>query len=183
MSTSEEVRTIPLEEIYASIEQAGMQRLRGGIIPQPDGTRRYAAPYGPDLQQIHPGGASNLFLVHGNDITEAVKATRLVYADGFSTYTPAAPQDGAPAAPLWLFTYFGRGGSVPPSWVIEAVEQRGQTVQVRFRKNVAITRDLRAFMFLVPLGKLAGGTYTLELFDAEKMEVTLLRRVTVVEES
>jgi hypothetical protein len=138
-----------------------------------------------DLRQIsdqHGGGASNILLVRGNNIATAVTAAWKAFVGGRPVDSPASAIDGSTAEEsLWLVAYFGTSHSEPPAWFVQSVEQTGKTLRVSFRKPdpSVTTHDLRQHLIWVPLGKLQAGTYTLELFEQGRNEVTLMRRVTV----
>jgi hypothetical protein len=73
----------------------------------------------------------------------------------------------------------GAAGSDPPAWLVDSVERKGDVVRLGYRKREAKSKDRHPYLFWAPLGELEPGSYALELFDAEKKEVTFLRRVTV----
>ena len=177
-----DVQGIPLQSIYSTNGQEGLRSVTDSFILQKDGTKKYAEPYGHFLAEIHQdlrSGASNVFLVRGKDITAAVQATWLASVGGRSAEVPVSPEDGSERTPSWLVVYFGIQGSEPPGWLIKSVERRGETVKLNYMKRLAETKDKHHYLAWVPVGELAPGPCTLELFDAEKMQVTLLRRVTV----
>jgi hypothetical protein len=174
VSGAEEGRQIPLESIYSTTGQKGLKALK----------MRLDEPQGQELQGIargYRGGASDVFLVRGKDIAAAVKAARQAFTAGQSADGPVIPDAASRAAPLWVVAYLGSAGSSPPAWLVHSVEVKGQMVRVTFRKpkRFGSTRDLHPYFLWVPLGKVEAGTYTLELFDADKEEVTFLRRVAV----
>ncbi len=175
------LRAIPLESCYAT------PGVRGGCKLITDGGRE---PHGFDLSELYRenlargGGAMNVALVRGGDIAAAVKATRRAFAADWQTDTtvPASPNDGKGGPPLWLVAYFGCGSSHPGYGWVQAVEVRGQVVRVAYApesKDRAATQDTVFFYLWAPLGRAGAGTYALELFDADKKEVTLLRHVAV----
>jgi hypothetical protein len=175
-SVIDEVRKIPLGSIYSTNGQEGLKAVRLGL----------EEPYGHDLQEIvreFRSGASNIVLVRGKDIAAALKATRWAFTANRPADVPVDPEDGSKRAPLWLVAFFGAAGSDPPAWLVQSIEVRGRLVRVVFvkPKRLISTRDSHLYFIWVPLGKPEVGTYTLELFDAEKREVTLLRRVTVTD--
>src|SRR5262245_9778717 len=83
----EAVRTIPLEPCYATFGGSGCQFIFHG------GDKPYAFDLG-ELFRNHQAGASNVALVRGKDITEAVKATRLTFTGALRADTPARPDSG-----------------------------------------------------------------------------------------
>jgi hypothetical protein len=66
---------------------------------------------------------------------------------------------------------------------VQAAEVRGQTVRVTYSRARPgdATRDEVHYYLWVPLAQAGAGTYALELFDDDRKEVTLLRRVAVRE--
>jgi hypothetical protein len=173
------VRMIPLETCYATLGVGGCQFITDG-----GGT-----PYAFDLGELihnHRAGASNVALVRGKDIVDAVQATRRIFAAGRRADTPVAPNPSdtkAEPLSLWLVAYFGMGPSTPGFGRVQAVEVRGQTICVMYTRAQALkaTADVCHYYVWVPLGSFKAGTYALELFDADRKEVTLLRRVTIAE--
>src|SRR5262245_48083720 len=175
--TEEATKTIPLESCYATFGGSGCQFiLRGGDRP-------HAA----DLEELlrnNRAGASNLALVRGKDIAQAVRATRWTFSAGQRAEAPALPnpdRDESEGLPLWLAVYFGTGSSEPGFGRVHAAEIRGKTVRVTYSraKSHKVTADVVHFYLWVPLGRPEAGSYALELFDAVRNEVTLMRRVTV----
>lgn len=171
----EDVRRIPLESIYGTSAQNGAKQLNSAFTTK-DGINRYTEPYGADLADIRRkthSHASNVLLVRGEDITEAVKAAHPFLAGGFGS-EPKSKE-------LWMVAYLGMTSSCPPIWLAEYAEVREKTIRLTYYMNDPDTRthDRFHYFFWVPLGKLQPGTYILELFDAHTKEVTLLRRVRV----
>jgi hypothetical protein len=171
-----EARTIPLKEIYSTNGQKGLKPVQ----------RHLAEPYGHDLNELYlkfHGGASNILLVRGKDFAEAVRSTRW----GFAGVSADAPVEGpyvSKAAPLWVVAYLGAAGSEPPVWLVHSVVVQGPTVRVTFRKQESLgnSADFHHYFVWIPLGQAIARTYTLELFDADKQEVVLSRRVTAAED-
>jgi hypothetical protein len=183
---TKDVQKIPLESVYSTNGQRGLKPMSAAFHPQKDGSRRFGEPYGRDLEEIrseHEWGASNIFVVSGGDITAAVKAARRVLTGGQSADVPAVPDDGSTPAPFWVVCHLGVESSGPPAWLIQSVERRDRIVRITFSKPKRLfsTADIHQYFVWVPLGELGPGTYALELYDAEKREVTLLRRVAVAE--
>jgi hypothetical protein len=154
-----------------------------------DGDRMvYLEPYGYSLDKIRrdfTSGLTNVFLVRGKDINEAVRAasSAMVGFSGGGGY-PVAPKEGEwpPATEsrqLWLVAYLGAGHSGTNASVpIQSVEREGKTIRLAYCYRSNQNKDMMPYIFWVPLGEMEKGTYTLELFDTDKKEVTLLRRVT-----
>jgi hypothetical protein len=176
---AEKVRMIPLESCYATEGVSGCPHLK-----------RVGEPYAFDLNELirdNRTGASNVALVRGKDIAAAVKAARWTFAAGMRADAPVPPNPSdtkAEPLPLWLVAYFGMGPSNPGFGRVQPAEVRGQTVRVayaRARSAGGVTTDEVPYYLWVPLGDAQAGTYTLELFDADRKDVTLLRRVAVAE--
>jgi len=170
-------KTIPLESCYATSAVSGCQIIRDG------GDEPYAFDLG-ELFRGNQAGPSNVVLVRGKDIAEAVRATRWTFTSGLRADAPVPPnpsESKAEALPLWLVAYFGMGPSDPGFGRVHAAEIRGRTVRVTYSRAHAnkLTTDDAHYYLWVPLGKPEAGTYALELFDAARNEVTLMRRVVV----
>ncbi len=174
---TEEMRLIPLESAYSTNGQEGLQPV----------LRRLDEPCGKALDQMYQGsygmGTSNLLLVRGEDITAAVKATRWAFLGGRSADMPVDPEDGSMGGSLWVVVYFGTAGSGPPAWLVHGIEVKGRTVRVTFSKpnRPVSTADVHQYFLWAPLGHVEPGAFTLELYDAEKTDVALLRHVTIAE--
>jgi hypothetical protein len=170
-------RKIPLKALYSTNGQHG-------VLPLP---RRLEAAYGWDLEQIREAtsrlGASNVFLVRGKDVAEAIRGTRKVFTGARTADALSAPEAPRGAKECWAVAYFGNRFGWPPAWVVDPTEVAGKTIRIPFRKTKPLTGtgDFHPYFVWVPLGELKEGTYTLELFDTEKKETVLLRRVTVSE--
>jgi hypothetical protein len=162
-----EVQQIPLSEIYATSDQKG---LRGS----PYSARSW-------LHEFAGVGASNVFLVCGNDINGAVGATSLVIRGGRPADIPALPHDGTGANRYWLVAYLGVAGSDPPAWLVRSADVSGKTIRLRYHvpRRGASTSDCHPYFVWVPIGELQRGIYTLQLIDTDTNEAHLSRRVTV----
>src|SRR5262245_44746788 len=151
---------IPLASIYATWRQEGLRR-----IPNDEAHTR-------DLNALLGGdgkGPTNVLLVRGKDIGEALKTTRWAYTVDWGGDVPVPPEGRRPEpASLWLAAYLGTNSSVPPAWQLVSAERRGNVVRLTVRRPARdkTTRDLRRYFVWVPLGELAAGTYTVELHDA-----------------
>jgi hypothetical protein len=86
------VQTIPLDSVYSTNGQEKLKPV----------SRRLEEPYGMDLEELYRNsqgmGASNIFLVRGDDLAAAVKATRRVFTGYRSADVPVNPEDQANAA-------------------------------------------------------------------------------------
>jgi hypothetical protein len=177
-------KVIGLGVVFGTTGQKEIKPVSAGFRPRPGGGKEYLEPYGPDLARLvreHRGGASSVFLVRGKDLTEAVRATWEIQTAGARADVPVTAGRQPSKAPHWLVIYFGVSGSSPPQWLVRSVEVRGKTIRVSYNRGKAETNDEHPYYLWVPLGQLAAGNYTLELFDADAWEVTLMRRCTAVE--
>ena len=185
VAQAEETRNIPLESSYSTSGQKGLRLVGSGYFLQDDGTKKYLEPCGSELEAISREagsvGASNVFLVRGNDIAGAVRATRWVFTGGRSADVSTLADAEAKQAPVWAVVYFGRAPSEPPVWLIRAVELKAKTMRVTFLKRQGDVRESQQYFAWIPLGNVEPGVYTLELFDAEKKDAVLVRRVTIPE--
>jgi hypothetical protein len=168
---------IPLESCYATFGGIGMY-LKQNLCQSPA--------YMHDLTQIQANqrGASNATLVRGDDIADAVKATRNTFASIMPADMPVTPDPSAKASPrpLWLVAYLG-SSSGSAGWQVQAVDVHGTTVRLTYTKWKARGGPTSILQYFVwaPLGDARAGTYTLELYDADRKEVMLMRRVVVTE--
>ncbi|MCI0640780.1 MAG: hypothetical protein L0Y72_10715 [Gemmataceae bacterium] len=170
-----QVRQIPLATVFSTNGQEGLQ----------DPTTFVDEKCVWFLNQIyfktHGMGASNAFLVSGDDIGAAVRATSEVFLGGRPANRPAAPDDGKDHDVHWLVVYLGVDGSNPPAWLIKSVERQGRRIRLcyEFPKVVYRTKDIYQYFAWVPVGKLGAGIYDLEVFDVNKSHVSLQRRVEI----
>jgi hypothetical protein len=168
-------RTIPLESTYATTGQKNVQTIRSDL----------EATYGKDLDKIYEKvsdtSLSHIFIVRGEDLNQAIKATRRAFTSSQRGDRVIESDDNSAAAQCWVVAYLGSGSSTPPAWEVRWVKVKGQIVQLAVSepKRKIASADWHTYLVWVPLGKLEPDTYSLELIDAEKMEVTLMRRVTV----
>jgi hypothetical protein len=170
-----EVDKIPLKSIYSTNGQKGLIAVKQAL-EKPSGKQLNI------LRRDFPGGASNVVMVRGKNLTAALLATRWAFTGSRSADVAIDPDDGSKDAPLWMVAYLGNAGSSPPYWLIGAMERKGKTVRLKFAKDKSMggrTKDSHHYFIWVPLGKLGAGTYNLELYDEDKEQVILLRRVTV----
>jgi hypothetical protein len=125
-----------------------------------------------------------VFLVRGKDINEAVRAASSAMVGFSGGGYPVAPKEGEWPPPtesrqLWLVAYLGSGPSgTNAAAPIQSVEREGKAIRLAYRYRGNEHKDMMPYIFWVPLGEMEKGTYTLELFDTDKKELTLLRRVT-----
>jgi hypothetical protein len=164
---------IPLDSVYVTSEQKGLKRVAVG-------QGNFDQPVLEDLaRRSIKAGLSNVFLVRGAEIGDAVRATRLAFDSGLGASEPI-PADRAQAdKAVWLVAFFGVSGSSPPAWEVKGVERSGQRVRVSFAASPADSNDRHPYFAWVLLGAAEPGVYTLELFDVNVKEAVLSRRVAV----
>ncbi len=167
-----EGQSIPLGSIYSTSRQKGLKLIKRGV-----GDEAFANELRELYQQSIRMGASNVFLARGDDIAAAVKATWEVFTHGRSASEPVSADRRSKSERYWLVAYLGVSGSGPPAWLIKSATVSGRTIRLAFTKPGASDADLYPYCVWVPLGKLGRGTFTLELFDEERKEGTLSRRV------
>lgn len=175
---------VPLEAIYSTSQQKGVNFANAAHSLQADGTKKYVQTYGKVLGEIllkHQSGASNIFLARGDSIAEAISAAREVLVGGSGASEPAQDAVGSKSDKYWLVVYFGAASSTPPVWIVDSAQRDG----IRIRLTYAVPEigaqadDREPYLVWVPFGKLSPGSYTLELFNKSRNEISLMRRVTV----
>jgi len=173
---------IPLDSMYATMWQKPMHHVVAAYKLYPDGKKVPSYPYSFHLNEIRqwPLGASNVCLVCGKDITEAIQSTLVALACGADTSVYHDPN--SKCKKLWIVANLGVASSVPTKWVVNSVTIHKQTIRVNYTEpeesgRMPSTCDLRQYLLWAPLGELPAGTYTLELYDAEQRRVTVLRSV------
>ncbi len=169
-------REIPLAAIYTTSGQEGTKPLNRSAHRRPDGSLEFVEPYGAALNQIYVelnSGLSNVFLVRARDINEAVSATACP-----TDVVHSEPEDQVRPSAIWLVAYFGTTGSPPGGWSVQSVVMKRKTIRVNFLERASKLKNLQPYFVWVPLDKLQpNSTYTLELFDVDRGDVTLSRRV------
>ena len=127
-------------------------------------------------------GASNVFLVTGENIADAVSSTYWSFHLGICD-EPAGPDIGGKqkSHKHWLVAYLGIGQGTPPQWLFQAATIQRQTLEVRYTKPqyAKAGADKIGFFYWVPLPQLKAGTYEVKLIDADKDRVMLTRWVSV----
>jgi hypothetical protein len=150
-------RKVPLETIYTTGGQKGLRAL-----PDP-----YSFPRGP----------SNMFLVRGEDVDDAIAATTSILAAG-EPVVSAVGTGGVRSNKIWLAAYFGTAGSGSP-WIVTSLEIQDRRICLHYRQLDGTSNDLHQYLIWAPLGQLPAATYTLELVDDDRDTVTLSRRVLI----
>jgi hypothetical protein len=168
------VKQVPLKSVYSTSYQEGLKRVDQGV-----GDKAFPNEMAELYQQAIQLGASNVFLARGEDVAAAVKATWEVFTGGIPADTPVSPDRPPKSGDMWLVAYLGVTGSDPTAFRVHSVEVSGTEIRLTYKHPGSVTQDLHPYFYWVPLGKLAPGTYKLQLFDADQKEVTLMRRVRV----
>jgi hypothetical protein len=138
-------RTISLNQMYSTNDQPGTRR---ATILLDETIRKSPAP--------------RIFVVAAANVEQA---TEEVVSQLHGAPCHAAP----PSVRMsWLVVYFGTSGSWPPPWTLCPVSVRGRLIVAPYREldGPPFSTDLVPFVFLIPLGDLAPGTYVLRLYDS-----------------
>jgi hypothetical protein len=152
----EPINNIPLESCYATAGVSGCRIIRDGG----------ENPYSLDLGELFRGnkaGASNVALVRGKDVADAVKATRWTLTAGLRADAPIPPNPSdikaAAGLPIWLVAYLGAGSSNPGFGRVHAAEVRGRTVRVTYSRARSNTKtdDVVQYYLWMPLGRAEAG--------------------------
>jgi hypothetical protein len=165
---SKRIREIPFADVYYTYNS---------IRPSPPEMKRARLPedFRATCQHL---GASNIFLVRGDDINQAVLATRLAVLSGFGVDAPLKPKLHD-SRTLWLAVFLGVGGSSPPEWIVKSITHEDMRLRFVYEVGFAETLDLCPYLFLARLGELEAGEYALELYDDRYKEPRLVRRVRI----
>jgi hypothetical protein len=163
---AEKFEQIELSQIYATNGQKGLKEL----------------PENKDWEAIRTKstyGASNVFLLRGKDVDEAIKATRLIILAGGRGDSIEEEVQGQ----AWMVLSWGVGSSSPPKWTIHSVEKSEKSIRVHYREHKAFTDDIHHYYAWVPLGSLKPGKYTLEVWSHDTGEKMLQRLCKVLEKN
>jgi hypothetical protein len=181
----EESREIPLSSVATTSSQFGREQMSIAYRDE-GGQRKYTNKYGGYLAQIletiSGHGASNVFLADAPDIDGAVGAAAGSIIGGRSADRPIPlNQSNRPTGNYWLVAYLGVGSSSGPAFIVDKATVQGAKIRLSYHnpKLTTATADIVPYLYWVPLGKLADGTYDLELYDSGRDLLTLMRRVVV----
>lgn len=154
---------------------------------EPDGIRKYFENYLTEIRTKYESGASNVFLVRGHNILQAVGCSWYLLCGGAHASQPVDWQSFN-ADKTWMVVYLGISHSSPPMWLAENVEVSGKQIRFTYKKwpppkskdeRLVVTKDLHKYFYWIPLGKLEPGDYSVQLFDADKNHEILSRLITV----
>jgi hypothetical protein len=175
----EREEVIPLDTVYAAGGQNGLLKCPRNRYVEGEKPRKRSLFRAADI------GPSNLFLVAGKDIDEAMEATFFAFRDGGRVDRPVPrPGPNPPSDRLWAFVYFGAAQSSPVEWAVTRTSVQRDRVRIAVTrpdpaKRWGYTFDLGVYMFWVPLGEPKHKAYALQAYD-ETNRVTLMSRYVVV---
>jgi hypothetical protein len=179
-----QTRQIPLGETLTTSAQEGLQNV-GDAFSDPDNPEvKSANGYLQKILRSSENGASNVFLVDATSAVDAVRSSAGVLLRSRAADSPAPVNMGRPKRGAhWLVAYLGTAQCFPVRWNVEGVAVEGNRIRLAYHTPDstvhAVTTDVHAYLYWVPLSELAPGVYQLELFDAGEEAVTLMRRVRV----
>lgn len=183
-----EVRKISLGSVVCTTGQQGLTKISNAFSMEPDGIKETAASILKDIYTQCNSGASNVILVRGHNLLQALGSTRQILC-GSGTAAEVGQHHSFNAEKVWLVVYLGINGSEPPRWLVDAVEVSGKVVRFTYKKwpppklkkgeHHVVSTGPCQFFFWAPIGSLEPGDYSVQLFDADKNLVTLSRLVTV----
>lgn len=175
-----EVTTIKPGDIYVTRDQEGYRQVDSDL----EGVDEQVLKKFRDRSRGY--GCSNVYLVWGDDIEEAVRATHdgLQSIAGASIPCSASGTEDKKREGVWMVAFLGIAGSDPPEWRVKSatVDPARKVVRVTYHEGASATLDVCPYYAWVPLKGLAEGRYTLELYDADAAEVVVSRKVTVKRE-
>ncbi len=176
-----EKRAIDLSEIITTSPQPELRPIK--VAWEKDDKQPPGA-FGNVLHQIQSinNGASSVFLVDAKNTQDGIFASLSVLIGWRSADTPATVNTGKPRrGSHWLVAYLGAGPSTPTWWTIKSITVAKSKVILSYSasKPSPATADVVPYLYWVELGALTPGSYELQLFDADRGELTLMRRVEV----
>ena len=131
------------------------------------------------VQDAKRNGASNVFLVAGDQIENVLSATSEVMCRGLGTDNVLLVNDQpGKAARYWLVAFFGVH-SGDSGWRVKSIERQDKKIRIRFSFSGGLNLDRQAYFFWIPLDELDPGRYSLELYDDDCGDTNLIRRVNV----
>lgn len=151
---------IDLKEVYSSFGQDGVK------TPEENKSFQELA-----YSSKRSHGASNIYLVRGKDIDEAIAATRRFVGNRMYLDDPEKGQ-------AWVVVYLGHGGS--GKWKLSSVTRSDKAIRVHYRAQPTALTDWRGYYAWIPLGDPKVGKYQLELWDQDSGEKILSRSCSIV---
>lgn len=119
---------IDFADIYSTVKMNGLKQAEAKNEKKADNDM------GVVMRAASRAGASNVFLVRGEDITDAVASTRALYGDGGRAGQPLVGADAPLADQIWVGAFLGNESTTPASFEIRRVELHEQTVRVVFSR-------------------------------------------------
>jgi hypothetical protein len=166
-------REIPLDAIYTTGQQKTLRP-----VPFGDGERGQR-----DLEAVKSSlkhcNLSTVFIVRGDDPGAAIRDARCRLTPDVERETRAERKAREQSSRYWLVLFLGIGPGSPNQWTIRSVEVYPERVQVTCdtsERNVSGTTDVCYYLYLIPLGELKKGRYSLQLSDAPSGDILLLRK-------
>jgi hypothetical protein len=125
-------------------------------------------------------GPSNVFLVRGDSVAEAVEGSWRGFCRNESADSPISGRPFSKSEDFWLVAYLGTMGS-HGEWMIKGAEVTENRIRLSYerRKPGGVVFDMHPYLAWVPLGTLKPGSYAVELFERTSEQVMLMRRVTI----
>ena len=160
------VVSIAKDAIYTTSREPGFKKQLVALFRRDkDGREKGEYPYSYDLKMIEKDGmgASNVFIVRGEGINDAVSATRLVVTAGDSVDEPPKydkNNERIDSKRHWLVVYLGTAGSEPPIWEVKSVFVSDRTIEFTYSKSKPRirTHDVWRYYYWVALPELGVGT-------------------------
>ena len=179
--------SIPKDQIYTTSAEPGFKKRLVAVFRRDKVDREKGVyPYSYDLKVLENQGmgASNIFIVRGDEIKDAVSATRLVFARAVGADEPRkldANDQEITGKRYWLLVYLGMAGSDPPNWQFKSMSVSDRTIEFTYSKMMPRIRstDVCQYFYWVPLPELRTGAYELRLFDSGKKRPSLIRYVDI----
>jgi hypothetical protein len=163
---------VPLQSVCTTSPQKGLLRLSAELASSEKGRKKYKEPYGAFLDNIlrkYRSGASDIFFVARDDLTDAVARTQFILT---RDYAPPGMQ----GRKRWVVAYLGVGANETPSWTVQGIEVSKERVRVKYTKHERAGDQTTPYVFWIPVGELMQGSYSLQLFDANRNETVVSRR-------
>jgi hypothetical protein len=179
--------SIPKNAIYTTSGEPGFkQQLVALFRRDKGGGLKGEHQFTDDLRSIENqgGGSSNVFIVRGEEIKDALSATRLVIGYSAGADEPRkydAKDQVIVSKRYWLVVYLGTFGSEPPAWEFNSLSVSGHTIEFTYSKSKSRihSHDIWKYYYWAALPELTSGTYQLRLFDSGKNRPSLIRFVDV----
>jgi hypothetical protein len=175
----DETRIVAINSGYSTFTQTGVTLLKADFTVEGK-KKEYETAYGRSVDHILTrcrSGASDILLVTGDDLAEAVAMADVILAGGNADLRRGKrdPRKGK----CWLVTYFGCGNVNGTSWKVEKIESTKMLFRLSYSRGKQKAEASMPYVFWVPLGEILAGTYETQLFDAESKSVSFSRRQTV----